>query len=263
MRARAAFAAAVVSLVSTVVVAQTAEPRHEGRTAKEWIADFAGDDVMKTGTAMAAVEAIGAPAVPALLAALTHADAGVRGPAAVTLGKIGGSGVAAALVRAAETDGEFANRLQAAAALAGLARRDDKEAAPALGALVARLMAGLEGTSADAADDAQNLLGHVGVAAREKLVAAALTHARPEVRVRAVVSLRDVKEGVAPALLRAAAEDKDPTVRAAAVGMLGLLAMDGVPETTEIVAALRRAQKDADESVRRAAANALENAGTR
>jgi HEAT repeat protein len=235
-----------------------AEPRHGGKTAREWVAALADDDPWKMSEARTSLTAMGQAAVPALIAGISHQDHRVRRDSARVLGETGGPGAGRALAGMVERDAVFMNRFHAAGALSQLNAAGDLEARDAAAALVPKLAAALESADWETADDAGSLLGRLGEPARGTLMAK-LAHPRPQVRVAAILALKYLKTGVVPALAKAA-DDPEGRVRAAAVTVLGILALWGEPESAAGIPVIKSKLQDADPAVRDAAALALKNA---
>lgn len=237
------------------------ESRPGGPSVEECVAALGDPDLTKHVEAMMALIAVGRPAVPALVAATRdHSDRRRLG-AARTLAEIGGPGVAAPIARVVERDAVFSNRLHAAIGLSKLSTAGDREAREVLAAVVAKMAATLESADTEAADDAGRLLGSIGEPARDAIMTA-LAHPRPEVRIRAVGELSNLKTGVLAALTKAA-DDPVARVRAVALSTLAVRAIWDAPDSAAGIAVIRSKLKDPDPAVREAAASALKTATTR
>ncbi len=202
------------------------------------LAETTEPDLM--GAAMGALGHIGHPdALPPLLEALRSADQARRIKAIESLGARGGEGVAATLQWVAAAD---ADAWVAQAAIDALARLTTPEAIDALVTLTADAA---RRTAAVAA------LAHLG----ERYIDAiglGIHHAQASVRRGVVEALGRMKHPRASELLTQALDDREPSVRLAAVSALAQLGSRGAEKRLVMLA-----HADADAGVRRAAQRAL------
>lgn len=184
----------LVSLAVALAVTGCAgkqEPQYQGRGVDAWAAQLRDSDPSARQDAVRALEVIGAPAVPALIAALKDPDGRTRGAAADGLGRIGAEARAAVPeLLAALRDPEPAVRRQAALALGLVASKD--------AAVVPALADALKDSDLEVRRNAAFALGKLGAGARAAVPALndAFTRADdPQLR----VNIRDALERIGEA----------------------------------------------------------------
>ncbi|MEZ4866975.1 MAG: HEAT repeat domain-containing protein [Caldilineaceae bacterium] len=207
-------------------------------------------DKQLTRTAIKALTALGAPAVPALISALAMPNMTTRSSVAEALGAMGAAAADAVLaLLAACTDEDWVTRCRSAEALGAIG-----VATPPVLKMLQTL--GME-SNGDVREQAVLALGQLGQQTRAVTpsLLTALGDAEAKVRGAAVRALKATAQepGVTPALVNTLREDLASGVRATAATTLGEA---GAPTPT-VVAALADALADSDQQVQGAAAHAL------
>ncbi len=179
-------------------------------------------------------------AVPALIAALSDADANVRMAAANSLGQLEDPRAIPALIAASRDS----NAQVRSAAFNALTNFQDPR-------ILEPMITALKDPDADVRQRAAQTLGSLQDKRALQPLAAALADSSADVRQSAAQSLGELQDPAAAGALAAALKDSKPDVRQAAAQALGELGLTTAPPA--LIAAL----KDADADVRQAAAQSL------